>query len=195
MKTKIVGAATGVAALVALATVLPAAGSSSSVSIEEMVPAFATQQAGSDRAPATLNLESLGGISADSLRLVGSDEAGRYWVGRGETSDVCLIMQLAVDEEMAASTCAPIAEFYRVGLKLMAGKSEDEPATSAEAYLFPADIDLRGDVSPAARSARSAGKANLISGNPDVLDKLEDFEVRREDGTVFRFSPLFRSDK
>jgi len=193
MKFKTLGATASVAALIALSAAVPAtAGNSSAVGLEDMLPVLAVPQDDTDRMPHGIDLADLGGVSKDSVRAIGSDEAARYWVGRSGTSEVCLILQVAADSEMAASTCAPITEFYRNGLRLVAGKSADDPSSSAEAYLLPADIDLAAIGAPEARAtARSvASSPNLVSGRPDQLEDLERVEVRREDGSTFYFNPI-----
>jgi hypothetical protein len=188
-KAKIAGAA-GIAAVIALGTAAPAiAASANAVSVDDLIPALAAPQHASDRAPGGLDLVALGGIDEDSLRSLGSDEAGEYWVGRAGGAEVCLVTRLAADPELAASTCTPITEFYRNGLALVAGLSAEDPALAAEAYLLPSDIGAEPlDQGLARRSA--ATEPNLISGRPDQLETLEAFEVDRADGSSFRFAPI-----
>lgn len=188
-KTKLACAA-GLSALIAIGTAVPAvAASANSMSVEDLIPALATPQLESDRAPDGLDLAALGGIDEDSLRSLGSDGAGDYWVGRAGGAEVCLVTRLAVDQELAASTCAPITEFYRNGLSLIAALSAEDPALAAEAYLVPSDIDTTAPEQ--GLGSRSAGtESNLISGRPDQLANLEAFEVERADGSSFHFAPI-----
>lgn len=196
MKNRTMAATVGVVAFVGLAAVAPAtAGSSSAVSLEEMLPILAKAQSSSDHVPDSIDLDALGNISEDTIRFLGSDHAGSYWVGTTASDDVCLVMQTAADPDMAASSCVPIGSFYRDGLRLMAGQGMDQPETNAEAYLFPSDINLPSSDSPVS-SARSAGgsgdSASFISGAAGELDDLDAFEVSRDDGTTFHFAPISR---
>lgn len=176
--------------MVALGTATPAvAASAHAMSVEDLIPALAAPQLESDRAPDGLDLVALGGIDEDSLRSLGSDEAGEYWVGRAGGAEVCLVTRLAADPELAASTCTPITEFYRKGLALLAALSAEDPALAAEAYLLPSDIAAAPlDQRLVSRSA--VAEPNLISGRPDQLETLEAFEVDRADGSSFHFAPI-----
>lgn len=188
-KKKIVCAA-GVSALIAIGTAVPAvATSGGSVSVEDLIPALAAPQVEADRAPDGLDLTALGGIDEDSLRSLGSDEAGEYWVGRAGGAQVCLVTRLAVDQELAASSCAPITEFYRNGLSLVAAVSAEDPGLAAEAYLLPSDIDTASLGQGLARRS-VASEPSFISGRSDQLEALEAFEVDRADGSSFHFAPI-----
>ncbi|WP_217616765.1 hypothetical protein [Cellulomonas sp. GbtcB1] len=182
--------ATGVAAVIALGTAVPAvAASANAMSVEDLIPALAAPQHESDRAPGGLDLVALGGIDEDSLRSLGGDEAGEYWVGRAGGAEVCLVTRLAADPELAASTCTPITEFYRKGLALVAALGAEDPTLAAEAYLLPSDIGAEPlDLGLASRSTDT--EPNLISGRPDHLETLEAFEVHRADGSSFHFAPI-----
>ena len=189
-KTHIVGTV-GAAVVVALGGALPAvANSTSAVSVEDLIPALAAPQVESDRAPEGMDLAALGGIEPDSLRALGGDDAGDYWVGRAGGAEVCLVTRLAVDPDLAASTCAPITDFYRSGLSLVAAISADDPTLAAEAYLLPADINLTSHDQASARQAAVDPQPNLISGRSDQLETLEAFEVERTNGASFRFMPI-----
>lgn len=197
MNAKTLGATAGVAALIALATAVPAtAGSSAAVSLDKMIPALAAPQTDADHVPADVDLSGLGGVDEATVRSLGSDEAAHYWIGRAGTSEVCLIMQLMADSEVAASTCTELAHFYRAGMSLLAGKGAQEPESTAEAYLIPADVVVPTE-SAASRAAGAQGASaspQFISGRPDQLRDLEQFEVRRDDGSIFRFTPLSAAD-
>lgn len=195
---KLIGATGGVLALAAVSTTLPAAaGDSSAVSLEEMLPLIAVPQVGSDHVPAEVKLDELGGISARSVRSAGSDDAAHYWVGRTEASEICLIMQLVDEPEMSASTCAPITEFYRKGLSLVAGTNAENPGNAAEAYLLPSDVRVPGASNDhasvrhqAERGLSPTSRVNLVSGRSAQLDGLKNAEVHRGNGGTFHFRPI-----
>ena len=190
MKKTTTAYAAGLAVLVAAGTAVPAVATGTTpTGVEDLIPVLAAPQTGADRAPDGLDLVALGGIDPDSLRTLGSDDAGDYWVGRAGGAEVCLVTRLAVDPELAASTCAPITAFSRVGLSLVAGLSADDPALAAEAYLLPSDIGAP-PVAQGLASRSAGGQPGFISGRPDQLEALEPFEVERPDGPAFRFAPL-----
>lgn len=191
MRKKFIAATVSVAALIALSTAVSAtAGGSSTVTLEEMLPVLAAPQTDSDRAPDEIDLASLGGVLEDSLRWAGSSETGNYWVGRAGTSNVCLVLQLAADPLTSASACAPITEFYRIGLKLRVEMGD--PSAAAEAYILPADIDVIAiGASQATATADVAVEGvNLVSGRPNELKGLKPSEVPRDNGMTFQFYPL-----
>lgn len=194
MKNNFIAAAVGVVALIGLTAASPAtAGNSSAVGLEEMLPVLAEPRTDADGVPESVDLVALGNISEDSVRLLGNDHAGTYWVGTTSTDDVCLVMQTASDPDMAASTCAPIGAFYRNGLRLMAGKGMGQPTSNTQAYLFPADIRVPGAeaLAPFTRSTSDVGPSGtFISGLLGELDGIDAFDVSREDGTTFQFVPI-----
>ena len=188
------GSAVGtVAGLVVLTAALPASAAERS-DINDLVPAFATNQNAQDRSLESVSSEAFGALNADSVRWVGRKGTAEYWVARKGNSNVCLVMHIPGGMEVVAVTCAPAEDFYRKGLSLEAGGSPDEPDASAEAYLLPGDVDAGGIVSrpelrTAALAAAAGDRANLIVVEPGKSG-LSQAEVAREDGSGFHFVPL-----
>lgn|SRR5690606_3185005 len=190
MRFALLAASAATATIVAVSTALPAvARDGAQKPIEAIVPAFAQPQTASDVVPERVDLVALGGIASDSTRFLGSDGYAEYWVGRGNAGNVCLIMAVKGEAQVVASSCATITNFYRQGIGLVAGADPKEPATSAEAYLLPADItsdDL--GLGMQARSSAQATHDSLISLRPGSNEGVRTIE--RHDGSSFRFAPV-----
>ncbi|QKW15621.1 hypothetical protein [Verrucosispora sp. NA02020] len=190
MRTATTIATAGVAGLIVLSTALPAiAGDDSRTSIEEMLPVLAVQQSVQDRVPASVELDKLGNVSQESVRYLGRDDVANYWVGRAGTSQVCLILQISGGNEVSASTCTYVTDFYKKGLGLVAGGD----GQTAEAYLLPADIDpteLGAESYDPRQKGRVVPGANLLTVRSKATSGWKGSEVRRSDGSSFRFSPI-----
>jgi hypothetical protein len=191
MKPNVIIGAVGVAAFVALATALPAiAEDGSRTSVEEMLPILASQQSASDRVPESVGISALGDISEESVRSLGGDGVANYWVARAGTSEVCLILEIP-EEKISASSCGSIADFYHHGISLAAGPSVDDPSSSTEAYLLPADIessDIGVSKLHTEKQAMGLG-AGLVTSRPQE-SPVRLSEVIRDDGSVFEFAPV-----
>lgn len=180
----------GATAILALTAATPA-WSANTTAISEVAPILATAQTASDLPPAVVDLGALGGIDADTVRSLGSDEIASYWIGQTSNSDICLITHIRGGNEVASSSCRTIPEFNLMGLGLITGEGTDDPSRSAEAYYLPSDISLSEIGAPvqAEVSGRASTDGAFTSGRPGSLD-LDEADVKRADGSTFRFQPL-----
>lgn len=191
MRRTTTGLLGAVATLVGLTVAGPALADGEGVSLEVMIPQFSTPQDAADIVPSSVPLEDLGDIDETSSRFLGRDAAADYWIARSGTSRLCFISHIRT-EGMSASSCADITTFYRHGIGLSAGSGIRDPETSAEAYLFPADIVLptaaHENRESIMRAEVSSSTSNLVSVNPESPG-LAQFDVSRADGSVFQFAP------
>jgi len=169
--------------------------SATGTSVDELIPVLSVPQTAADIAPASLDLEALGGIQADTVRYLGDDEVGQYWIGQTSNMDVCLITHVPGGYETSASNCATIATFNQYGLGILAGEDLNDPTRSVEAYYFPADIadsfvgSDRDVASLRSRSANDVRDSDLVAGPSGSLH-MERENVERPDGSSFHFQPL-----
>ncbi|WP_353707378.1 hypothetical protein ABRQ22_15510 [Cellulosimicrobium sp. ES-005] len=161
------------------------------MSLEALIPQFATPQGPADIVPGSVPLDDLGDIDKASSRFLGRDTAADYWIARSGTSRLCFIAHIRT-EGMSASSCADITTFHRHGIGLSAGSGTRDLDTSAEAYLLPSDITpprvAHENRERIMRAEQSSSSANLVSVNPGSPG-LEPFDVSRADGSVFQFAP------
>lgn len=186
-------------AIVAVGAVVPAyADNSDATSVETLLPELAQPQDPQDEKLAEeADLEALGGIDPESVRSLGADELGSYWLGRAGSSEVCLIVQAPGDYRVTSSTCTDIARFSETGLSLRTGESADRE-NNPEAYLMPADVPshevtaLSGSSEIASRRSAESGAQSglLVVRSGDASDLLDPATLQREDGSSFEFTPL-----
>lgn len=169
-----------------------------STSVETLIPELGVTQNEKDELLAEqADLEALGGIDPASVRFLGEDELGAYWLGRAGSSEVCLVVQAPGEYEVTSSTCADISQFSRTGLSLRTGETADKE-NNPEAYLMPADIST-SELEPYAASdasfmrqtaAPGSRSGLLVVRSGDAGRGLEPTQISRADGSTFEFSPL-----
>jgi len=169
--------------------------SATGTSVEALIPVLSAPQTEADMAPASLDLEALGGIEPTSVRYLGADEVGQYWLGQTNDVDVCLITHVPGGYETSASNCMTLSNFNQYGLGIKAGEDLADPSRSVEAYYFPADVagefTESGPGTTARQSTDGTARApgDLIAGPTGSLD-VAAVDVPRPDGSSFRFRPL-----
>lgn len=189
---KSLGAAAAVAALIGVATALPAmTDDADRLDVEVVLPMLALSRTAADSVPKAVDLDNLGGIDEATVRSLGSDGTARYWVARAGRSGVCLIAHIPGGNEISASTCGTISDFNRRGLAIIAGQSRSDLNTSVEAYLLPSDVDVTAIASSSMLRKSSDNPAHpaLLTVNPQD-PRLQAAEVPREHGDPFQFRPI-----
>lgn len=96
------------------------------------------------------------GISTVNTRLLGSDEAGKYWAAVDNSGNVCVVV--ATSEKGFASACQPVERFEKYGVDVR--YQQPTLGTFSEVYLIPDGVDL----SSPPKGLHSVGK-NLLSGD------------------------------
>ncbi|HEX7351624.1 hypothetical protein [Brachybacterium sp.] len=189
----------GALLLAVACTAVPAyADGAHSTPVETLLPEFDESQSAKDLVLAEeADLGALGGIDPASVRLLGEDELGTYWLGRAGSSEVCLVVQAPGEYEVTSSTCADIGQFSRTGLSLRTGETADAD-NNPEAYLMPADVsssELEPYSASGANFVPQTAEAGIRSGllvvrSGDADRVLEPTKISREDGSTFEFTPL-----
>lgn len=195
MRRHVFGAVMGLVVVTATALVGPAMASDArQVSVGDMVPALDRPQGVADRMLASVDLTALGDISPQSVRALDSSGPARYWVGRNRSSHICLILHIPGGNEVSASTCAEVTDFYDRGLGLMAGDGGSISGPAVEAYLLPSGIQaahIQRNQKP--DRASSEREAYFTAGTVGEL-QLKPSVVKRDTGRDFHFTPLTEFD-
>lgn len=188
MKKTFALVALGTATIVTIGALPASAERPGNVPVEEAIPILASEQAAADQPPAQLKLEDLGGVQPETVRYLGEHENFKYWVGRTEADQVCLIALAPSESYSAGAACAAVPDFYGHGISLKTGSAPD---TDPVAYLLPADVSA-GSVVPtnALSRARSEEGGNLLVVSPAVNADLKPAKVSRSNGISYNFAPL-----
>lgn len=189
----------GALILAVACTAVPAyADGEHSTSVETLLPELGESQSAEDEVLAEeADLEALGGIDPASVRFLGEDELGAYWLGRAGSSEVCLVVQAPGHYEVTSSSCSDISQFSRTGLSLRTGETADKE-NNPEAYLMPADVSS-SELEPYSTSSASVMSQTaepgsrsglLVVRSGDAHRNLKPTEISRGDGSTFEFTPL-----
>lgn len=162
------------------------------VSLEEAVPALGEEKTQLDRLPRNIDVAVIRGIRLDSVRSLGSDGVGKYWVARSGSSSICVILRIIGGAQVTASSCGPIAEFYRQGIPIAAGEAMDRPELSVQAYLLPSDVEVSDVLPKVANRAEVTSQSNLITARWYGGPLLSEVTVKRTGRQSFRFRPIER---
>ncbi len=190
-----------------LAAVLLLAGCSSaddqgtgSAETAEFIALLGQPQEAWDRLPHQRFAEA---VERDSARSLGSNDVADYWVGATKDSDVCLMISLRDDTDNSAAVCTDGDGFLENGVSVSVSAGSGEDAVSADAYLLPADVEVKplrehlaNYVQPVDEPegmtqdrAELVGEMNLIPVRPGTQTTTT-LELRRADGGTFTFVPL-----
>jgi hypothetical protein len=107
------------------------------VSADAGLRALLTEQAATDRVPAHVSLgdHGEGGIVASTVRRLGSDSRGNYFLSADASGNVCLTVTVE-GTEVSATTCGTPQQVAEGGLSLAAYGPGTSPVWT-EAYLVP----------------------------------------------------------
>ncbi len=142
-------------------------------------------------------------VERDTSRKLGSNDVADYWVGATKDNDLCLMVSLRDDTDNSAAVCTDGDGFLENGLSVSVSAGSGEDAVSADAYLLPADVEVKplrehlaDYVQPVdepegmtEERAELVGEMNLIPVRPGT-QTTSTLELKRADGGTFTFVPL-----
>src|SRR5262249_11024909 len=114
----------------------------------------------SDKVPATLQLDQLGGIDPASVRTLGTQAGTAYWTGLDRSGKGCLIPQSTRHRSLSASSCVLPSDLEVTGGALRI----DGVGWSLEAFLVPDSVDAA-----AAPAGWTAVSDNLVVNSASAL--------------------------
>ncbi|MFJ3489954.1 hypothetical protein [Leifsonia aquatica] len=132
----------------------------SSISADSNLDVLASTQSSADRMPSQVNLgrQGEGGLLESSVRALGSDARGSYYLSTDASGNVCLTVSVKGTTN-SATACGTPQQVAEGGLSLAAYGPGTSPVWT-EAYLIPDGVSVAG--APAALSRLTP---NLLVGD------------------------------
>lgn len=164
-----------------------------------LVPAFANTQTPTDEL--SVGKAEGDGLTADSTRLLGSNDLGKYWTALDAEGNICLVVAPPKEREDGSegiqyfgSTCIAPKTFSESGLSLSVNS---DGVGNVSVLLLPGDVDPTS-VNDAIKIASSETSgtidhfetpAQLITMSLDAASSLKAMEVDRTNGDSMTLRP------